>query len=1033
MLEVFTIGGGETLVNVFNSSAAWAGGGGFKSLIKVVMVMGLIHSLIMMAFNLDYKASLRWFLSSTLIYSCVMVPTVSIKVTDRLNPSLAPSTISNVPLGLGVMASFSSQVSDFFTRTAETVFVMPTAMAYSQNGMVYGSKLLDKTRTISLRDPAMNANLNEYIKMCVFYDVMLGQKSAKTMMESSNLWAELGPGAVNRAVKWVPEVGMPEYKTCNQAYSDLDVFWQQRFYNEDVPKFAMGLFPDMGPAAARTKLEGDLSQALGFYAGSSQSPATVFRQIALADAFALAQSNFGNDEADAFAVKRAETQARNTQSSVATQAMTWVPVLQIVLTSVFYAMFIVIAPLFLFPGTGVQTMKGYLAGFFYLASWGPLYVVLHMFLTDRGAAAVTAAAKISAANGAGAITIANMNTVFGVNDETASLAGYLLMSVPVLAASLARGAMSASSSVGSMLQAATSGADASAVERTTGNYSYGNTSFANLNANNRQMNHWDTAPSFATGAPLVSYRDSQGVISKNFGDGVPVYDSSGGMSNLPFKPTWSSSQRFSMLAAADRQEMEAKRIEDGTSSVWSTMHARIHGRSTADTDRRAHAISRGTDERSGWQASQGRNWDQREGFTSDQVTDKFNNSSKTNSEREIDERYRSGEGIFSYGVNAKIGFEGGGKGGSVKPSPLSGSVGATVSKDHRWVSGGRVSNLASEEDTSSYGENNSDRRTDGFSQNTSKYDNAGLNQSGGSFKSVTDTSETAITHTVSTSEESREQEMAERRQAASHLRENARKLREEASYSASNDQGVSYDMSNMIQARYEEMSRDNQHLSMPSFSSPKLSAPDAARRDFFVRQIQDDLLQEMGLGINAGISAANDAGLNPSGNLIDVAYGGAPDKRSETFPTPRSELEKYQPETPIAGGSRSLPPPNGGRFDGNKVAAELGMEVKPTARISKLDGSMLPVMFAVAQAAKEMGIDPRAITSGNDSIHKNGSRHYTNEALDFRGKDIEVWQGKELARRVNSKLANLGTAYFVDFEVDKDDPDNNHLHVQKRR
>ena len=128
MLEVFTVGGGEYLVNTFNAIAAWTGSGGFKSLIRVVMVMGLIYALLITAMDLDWRAWFRWFIQSTLIYLVLMVPTVTIKVTDRINPGLAPSTVANVPIGLGVMASFTSQVSDYFTRTAETVFVMPAAL-----------------------------------------------------------------------------------------------------------------------------------------------------------------------------------------------------------------------------------------------------------------------------------------------------------------------------------------------------------------------------------------------------------------------------------------------------------------------------------------------------------------------------------------------------------------------------------------------------------------------------------------------------------------------------------------------------------------------------------------------------------------------------------------------------------------------------------------------------------------------------------------------------------------------------------------
>ena len=44
MVEIFTIGGGEYIVNVLNAVAAWTGAGGYKSLIQVAMVMGLAFS-----------------------------------------------------------------------------------------------------------------------------------------------------------------------------------------------------------------------------------------------------------------------------------------------------------------------------------------------------------------------------------------------------------------------------------------------------------------------------------------------------------------------------------------------------------------------------------------------------------------------------------------------------------------------------------------------------------------------------------------------------------------------------------------------------------------------------------------------------------------------------------------------------------------------------------------------------------------------------------------------------------------------------
>ena len=187
-LEVFTIGGGEYIVNVFNAVAAWTGGGGYRSMLQVVMVMGFIYSLFVVAFSLDWRAWFNWFLQSTLIYMMLMVPTVTVKVTDRINPALAPSVVDNVPLGLGVMASFTSQVGDWMTRSAETVFVMPNALALTNNGMIYGARLMDKARTFQITDSVFRANLDEHLKQCTFYDVLLGFKAMDDLTKTSNLW-----------------------------------------------------------------------------------------------------------------------------------------------------------------------------------------------------------------------------------------------------------------------------------------------------------------------------------------------------------------------------------------------------------------------------------------------------------------------------------------------------------------------------------------------------------------------------------------------------------------------------------------------------------------------------------------------------------------------------------------------------------------------------------------------------------------------------------------------------------------------------
>ena len=230
MVEIFTVGGGDYLVNVFQAVAAWTGNGGYKSLLQVVLVMGLGLSALTLAFNQDWRAWINWFLGATLIYSCLMVPRLDLHVTDRLNPSLAPANVSNVPLGLALMASFTSQVGDYLTGSAEVVFGLPGDLNYTKNGMIYGARLYDATRSLRISDPEFTANLDEHFRQCVFYDVLLGRYSMKELAETSDIWATIAPGSQARAQRFLnrdPSSGKVSSSivTCREAYSALNGQW----------------------------------------------------------------------------------------------------------------------------------------------------------------------------------------------------------------------------------------------------------------------------------------------------------------------------------------------------------------------------------------------------------------------------------------------------------------------------------------------------------------------------------------------------------------------------------------------------------------------------------------------------------------------------------------------------------------------------------------------------------------------------------------------------------------------------------------
>jgi conjugal transfer mating pair stabilization protein TraG len=558
MVEIFTVGGGDYLVNVFQAVAAWTGNGGYKSLLQVVLVMGLGLSAISLAFNQDWRAWINWFLGATLIYSCLMVPRLDVHVTDRLNPSLAPANVSNVPLGLALMASFTSQVGDYLTGSAEVVFGLPGDLNYSKNGMIYGARLYDATRSLRISDPEFAANLDEHFRQCVFYDVLLGRYSMKELAETGDIWATIAPGSQARAQRFLTrDAGTGQVTsniiTCREAYDALNTQWAG-LIDAMGTVFGRQLYPNQTAALAKAKLFADLPVAYQYLSGVSANATEIFKQTLTINAMSQAMHSMaatsGAGNVDVYAQTRADIQTERTYGSIASNAMKWVPLLNVVLTVLFYALFPVLFPLFLLPKTGPLALKGYVTGFFYLAAWGPLFVILHMMLMYKGAA------DMSAVAGGNGLSLASFTGMADVNSDIGLLAGYLIASVPFLAGGVAKGAMAISHHATSYLNPSQNAAEEAAREASTGNVSLGNTSFENSSVLTRQFAQGTIAPSFTYGAAQTRTFSDTGSMTTSFSEAS--YDQLPN-SSYPFTPSLGQefTSRLSTMASQARSNSES--------------------------------------------------------------------------------------------------------------------------------------------------------------------------------------------------------------------------------------------------------------------------------------------------------------------------------------------------------------------------------------------------------------------------------------------------------------------------------------------
>lgn len=808
-VNVLTSGGGQYIVNVLNAIAAWTGGGGFRSMLQVVMVMGLGYSLLIMAFSLNWKVLFNWFLSATAMYLCMIVPTTTVVVTDTINPTVGNGAVANVPLGLGVVASFSSQVNNWLTNTAESVFTMPASLEYTSGGMIYPTRLNDLTKQFTIADPVMKANVENFLQQCTFYDILLGQGNGWASLASSpDLLTALGPGSPARSTTWIPAGGgtaaiigcQSAYQNIAQAYPALATAG----FNAAAPAF----YPNLPAASAINQLKTDLpTMAQTFYGAAATSAQAIFQQRSLVNAFMEARANFGAGGGDTFAALHADVQAQNAYSSAARQAMTWVPVLNLVLTIVFYAMFPVVFPLFLFPQTGPAALKGYLTGFFYLASWGPIYAVLHMFITRYSAGQLAALAP-------GGMTMATMSGIDAVDQNMETLAGYLLMFVPVLAAGMARGAMSLASSTGSMLAPALQAAEAAAVERTTGNYSYGNEHFQNVTGG--QVN---TAPTWnfaSSTVPQINMRGANGTITSTMPDGSVVYNTTPGISHFGFNPSEMQSVTANLQQSGAQYHSRANQLRDSSSERWS------------QGLRRLDAFSSGSRHASGSEGSIGAQGGNTTSQFDRQGTDA---KSQTGASRTIGDTLSSGRSLGHSETNA-FGVNAGAKAG-VGGKVLGAEVGASAGGgwDHKWTK-----TTGTQE-----GRSASDSQNESRSANVARYHANGEDITltdggywrGGTFHRVENFAEKrqAVERDFS------EAQSLERQ--ASRSDEVGARIERIASYSQAHGYQISDDMSQVVASRYAAMaaSPEFRDLGAPSLTNTAPSPHQREVRNMIVARI----------------------------------------------------------------------------------------------------------------------------------------------------------------------------------------------------
>jgi len=479
MYEFITIGGGSYFVDIFNGIASLIKSEDYLDSVKLTGSIAFMWVLINAAFGNNLESTAKWFITVFLVTNILLSSKTTLHITDKTNPALQGATVDNVPFVIAYVASASSKVGYLLTQQFEAVYSLPDDIKYQNHGMIFGVNLLETMSNATIYNAKFAESLDSFIRNCVFYDLMLDNYSFDDLKSADDIWALITPlQSENRFFTYTADGVQPEYPSCKDGVVKLESDWNSKELAEwknplskKINFFSSSFTFGKSKTALKQQVLGSLAQSSdvvsGYLMGVSLNSSQMLKQAMTNNAIIAATENYEAEfNQQQYQNIRAQVQTRSTYQTIGTQAGQWLPMVKIIIESAFYGLFPIIVLLALIPNMTLTVLKGYFFTFFWLSSWGPIYAILNRGITEYAGNKMTDGVAFS---------LLNQQNIQIITADISAMAGYFAMFVPLIAAGLAKGGVSAMSSMSTAFMSVAQGAATQAAnEGVTGNLSFGN-------------------------------------------------------------------------------------------------------------------------------------------------------------------------------------------------------------------------------------------------------------------------------------------------------------------------------------------------------------------------------------------------------------------------------------------------------------------------------------------------------------------------------------------------------------------------------
>lgn len=544
---VYVLAGGDIVSAIFNGIAIMMGTTSWATMFRIAGLVSIFTLFFVYIRGHDPKEIIGFIAMFLFITSVMVIPRRTVQVIDRTDPA-SVYVVDNVPLGLAVPARFISTIGTALTEGMEAVFHTPDSLAYSKTGMLFGAKLVGSATDFMLADGDLADLFNSYVRNCVVGDIMLNHKySLQTLMNSPDPYSIIfsRPSPLRGVMVGWNNTAAPRegFWTCEELARNV----LEPRLNEETSQGGTtwhywltrltGAHPDRAPLFGAL-----MAESYNYFYDGGMTASQIMRSAVVMNGLRQGIESVASRSGNAAGLLNLSTQTSYakmwmSQATAAKIATTYLPLLNTILMIMLFGMYPFIILLAAIHVLSMKVLKNYIFAMIYLQAWAPLFAILNYAMNIKLG---TESQEIN-------FSLSNLSLIQQNNISLGVVAGYVALSVPVIAGMVVWGLAAGMTQVfGSFSHALNSTASSEASNATTGQWA-----FDNLQTDNVSGNKWDT--NYSQRAGQVSTQLENGATVTKTGSGGVVYNTTENTSNLPV-----SLQMDKMVSSGfQRQQREA--------------------------------------------------------------------------------------------------------------------------------------------------------------------------------------------------------------------------------------------------------------------------------------------------------------------------------------------------------------------------------------------------------------------------------------------------------------------------------------------